>query len=424
MTGVRTLTVVAILALTATSHQVEPVAASGDVLGVATLADTQTTHALIANPHLRGTGSTSSGPGGAPAEALSRFHDLGSLAGPGTPSEATDLNDRGDVVGVTSLPGTQTAHAFIANPRHKGGRLIEITPSQAGSSRAQAINRFGVVAGTLGLGIGPPTPAPDGSQPLLQPFVWEARTGLDVLPLPPGAGGAQAVDINDKGTVLVVGTNATGVGLPVGSYLWNPASRTYTTLPPPTTSVTGPVALAHTLDERGGVAGGLVTQVGEQSWHHTAVVWQPGTLAVQQLPTGGSADTYATDRNENGLIVGWRINATGQSTTAIYWPSANAQPVELPGRVAYRVNDAGQIVGIRNFTGSSAYPFSAVMWEPRRGRTTRLGDNDLGSYVIAVNASGRSAGFAVATRNGNNHNTAGWWGPPRRGDCPRHCSPR
>src|SRR5207249_4424152 len=67
---------------------------------------------------------------GSRAEAVNLFHDIGSIAGPGAPSEATDINDRGDVVGVTSLPGTQTSHAFIMNPHIRGGRLTDIMPSE------------------------------------------------------------------------------------------------------------------------------------------------------------------------------------------------------------------------------------------------------------------------------------------------------
>jgi uncharacterized membrane protein len=354
--------------------------------------------------------------GSSRAEAVSLFHDVGSIAGPGAPSEATDINDRGDVVGITSLPGTQVTHAFIMNPQVNGGRLTDIMPSESRSSLAEAVNRLGIVAGTLGVGLvagtlGPP----EIVSPPVEPFVWGPLTGLDILPLPPGASAAQAVDINDEGRVLVVGTGVTGVGLPrglpVGSYLWDPASRTYTPLPPPDQSVTRPIPLGHTLDEHGGVAGGLVTQVGEQTWQHTAVVWEPGTLVPYQL-TGGGADSFANNRNENGLIVGWRNDAPGGSPTAVYWPAPDALPVDLPGRAAFKVNDAGQIVGIGAFPASSVFPFTAVIWEPGRGRTADLGDKNLGSYVLAVNASGQSVGHAVVAGEGGHYKTACWWDSP------------
>jgi len=131
--------------------------------------------------------------------AYGQFHGIGSLAGPGAPSEANDINDRGDIVGSTALPGTSVSHAFIMNPKTRGGRLVDLTPSEARSSKALAVNRSGMVAGTLGLGLTPtqssaraatlttpPAGSARGSQPLLEPFVWGPR-GLEILPLPPGA---------------------------------------------------------------------------------------------------------------------------------------------------------------------------------------------------------------------------------------------
>lgn len=405
--------------------EVTDVAGRGAVVGVTSLAGTPATRAFLTDPGAGGVrpiGFTASDAGGTASDADGtragtgvRFHGVGSLAGAGTQSEATDINDRGVVVGASAVPGTQATHAFVMNPDAGGGRLTDITPSEARSTRAEAVNRFGVVAGTLGS-------VPGAGLP--EPFVWRSRTGLEVLPLPPGAAGAQAVDINDAGTVLVVGTDSTGVGLPVGSYLWDPAARTYTALPTTGPSGTGPVPIARTLNERGGVAGGLVSPVSEQAWQHTATVWEPGTLVPHTLSSGGTTDAFATDRNEKGMIVGWRTNAPGAAPTAVYWPSADAPPVELPGRVAFEVNDRGQIVGIRAFPTSSAFPFTAVMWEPGRGsrlRTTDLGDEGLGSYVNAVNSSGRSAGYVVAAGGQTPYNAGGWWNPPRRGGCPGSC---
>lgn len=357
------------------------------------------------------TGSTDSaqsprtGPGG-PLLTI-----IGSLAGPGSASRAADLNDRGDVVGTTSLPETATTHAFLMNPETEGGALLDLTPSEARNSQAEAVNQAGVVVGALG-------PAPNGG-PLMEAFVWEARAGLDILPLPPGAATAIAVDVNDRGTVLVVGMTdvpdpaAQGMYIPVGSFLWDPANRGYTRLPLPDPSAVGPLTLARTLDERGGALGGVVTQLDEHSWHHAAVVWEPGTLTPHELSTGGGSDAYATGGNDKGLIVGWRMAARGGPSVAVYWPAHDAEPVELPGRVAFTVNDSGRIVGIRDVAGATKFPFAAVLWEPGEERPTDLGDLGLGSYVFAINAEGRSAGYALAPGDGANYTTAVWWDSPR-----------
>jgi uncharacterized membrane protein len=387
-------------ATTAGSHH-------GVVVRTASFAGTAPAGVFTARPGADGWlgAGTPAGWGGRAGVTASWFHDIGR----GAPSEATDINDRGDVVGAVSVAGGGT-HAFIMNRAVDGGRLVDITPGESRSTRAEGVNRHRTVVGTLG--------APGEPQ---EPFVWNARTGLRVLPLPPGAAGAQAVDVNDQGMVLVVGVNASGMGMPVGSFVWDPVRRAYTALPVLDSSPAGAVAIARTLDERGGVAGGVVTQTGPQTYQHTAVVWQPRTLTPRQLPTGGATDTFATDRNAHGMIVGWRIAVPGGVSTAVYWPTPHAQPVELPGRVAFEVNDSGQIIGVRDLAGSPVFPFTAVMWEPRTGTVTDLGDFGLGSYVLALNASGRSAGYAVTEGSGQYHYTAGWWERPRDRGCGKHC---
>jgi uncharacterized membrane protein len=220
--------------------------------------------------------------------------------------------------------------------------------------------------------------------------------------------------------VLVVGMTdvpdpaAPGMNVPVGSFLWDPADRAYAPLPLLDPSTAGPLTLARTLDERGGVIGGVVTQLDERTWHHAAVVWDPGTLTPHELSTGGGSDAYATGGNDKGLTVGWRMATPGGPSIAVYWTAPDAAPVELPGRVAFTANDAGRIVGIRDFTGAAKFPFTTVMWEPTRGRTTDLGDLGLGSYVFAVDSAGRSAGYVVAPGEGaESHHTAVWWEAPR-----------
>ncbi|MET7712987.1 hypothetical protein [Streptomyces sp. NPDC005407] len=147
-----------------------PGADRGAVVGVTSLAGTPATRAFLTEPGAGGVrpiGFTASDAGGTASDADGtragtgvRFHGVGSLAGAGTQSEATDINDRGVVVGASAVPGTQATHAFVMNPDVDGGRLTDITPSEARSTRAEAVNRFGVVAGTLGSVPGAGLPEP------------------------------------------------------------------------------------------------------------------------------------------------------------------------------------------------------------------------------------------------------------------------
>jgi hypothetical protein len=77
-------------------------------------------------------------------------------------------------------------------------------------------------------------------------------------------------------------------------------------------------------------------------------------------------------------------------------------------------NEDDRIVGIRDFPSTSKFPFTAVMWaRDQEGTTTDLGDFGQGSYVLAVNASGRSAGYFVTAAESGNYNTACWWDSPQ-----------
>jgi uncharacterized membrane protein len=323
------------------------------------------------------------------------LHDIGAFDAPGQPNRAgraEDINDRGDIVGWAVLPDDWTPHAFIMNP-DVSTQLVDLTPLETGGSRADAVNSLGIVAGTI---TGTRNASPGRGA---KPFVWWGLTGLDVLPLPPGAAAARSVDINDAGTVLVVGLMEDGYNWQ-GSYLWSPHTRTYTALPSPSPGrLTSPAAL----DERGGVVGwGYVDDTGNR-----ALAWDPVTLEVHVLP--GDRGSRAYDRNERGVIVGEA--GSHDERAAVYWPDASSRPIELPGVEARAINDAGQIVGSRA-TGATTpnWPYMAMLWEPLRGRTTELGDKSgRGSFPEGINASGRSVGVAADL---SELDTAVWWDPP------------
>ncbi len=67
--------------------------------------------------------------------------DLGTLGGP--TSGATGINDRGQIVGFSTLPGAATTHAFL----YSEGRMTDLGTLAGGNSFAQAVNASGQVAG-------------------------------------------------------------------------------------------------------------------------------------------------------------------------------------------------------------------------------------------------------------------------------------
>jgi len=68
--------------------------------------------------------------------------DLGTLGGP--TSNAWSINDRGQIVGWSTLPGAATWHAFL----YSEGRMIDLGTLAGGNSEARAVNDSGEVAGS------------------------------------------------------------------------------------------------------------------------------------------------------------------------------------------------------------------------------------------------------------------------------------
>jgi len=123
--------------------------------------------------------------GDARAFALRRgvLWDVGTFGG--RTSSATDINDRGQVVGYASFPGDSFSHAFIWE---NGVKKDLGTLAGGRESRAAAINNHGIVVGEAWDAFNRPIP-----------FIYDNR-GMRALFTSPG--GAKAWDINDRGAVV------------------------------------------------------------------------------------------------------------------------------------------------------------------------------------------------------------------------------
>ena len=171
--------------------------------------------------------------------------DVGTLGGEAT--QVTDLNERGQVVGRSTL-ASGSQHGFL----WQNGTITDLGTSSGDFSEAVAVNDSGVVVGQA--------TTSDGAKVAI---VWSqgAKTELPVV----GAS-SQAVAVNNRGQVVVSSFAAAGPGTRyvTKGYRWRAGRLT------PLGTLGGPGANPATLNESGSVVG-ATENTAEQP---RAALWQ------------------------------------------------------------------------------------------------------------------------------------------------------
>jgi probable HAF family extracellular repeat protein len=268
--------------------------------------------------------------------------DLGSLGGQ---TSAHDINDRGMVVGFSSISANNPdlLHAFLWSRRHG----IEDLGTLGGeTSNASAINDHGEV---VGFG-----PLQDESR--IHAFRWTRTLGLRDL----GAGDdSYASDINNGGAI--VGSMDTPQG-DSHAFLWSP-TRGFQDLG---TLAGGETSAAFGINNRRQVVGNSDSSAPGGALH--AFFWSQKS-GMQDIGTLGGASSFASRINNRGEVVGSSntpgTEFPGGPPHAFLWSSPDGiQDLgTLGGPASYSaaddINNRGQVVGTSQLSGPS---FHAFLW--------------------------------------------------------------
>lgn len=270
---------------------------------------------------------------GAAGPARYTVTDVGTLGG--ATSEAFGLSASGQVVGQSETADGRR-HAFLYFPAgyqiratgayvpRRNGRpaLLDLTPGLAGNSKASAINRFNVVAGSADTVTGPRAATWNG--------FFEKMLGPN-----------EAFCINGRGQVGGVGT------------IWQADSGNSQRLAP---AGSGAVFYAYGISDTGDVVGGELFDTTHGTTRPFLRRKTGYETLAQPAAKGSSAAAYAI--NESGQIVG----TNGHE--AFLWQGGKITWLAAAVRasVAYAINDAGEIVGQADVSWRDQ-SLRAVLWE-------------------------------------------------------------
>lgn len=336
--------------------------------------------------------------------------DLGDLPGGRNFSRAYDINDAGQVVGVSGGKGCgigslvpSFAGKFFWDPgraflwEHGSGMVdLGALPGWGNCSEAFAINRSGAIVGASTTSGG------------THAVSW--RTGTAVTDLGDLAGGldrSAALDINDAGQVVGFGVDELGDH----AVAWRRDGEAFKIRLLPRR---GPTSEAFGINNAGVIVGlsKLHENTRNETYPVSATVWESG-VSTSNLETriGHHAYSEARKIDDAGDIVGTMHDSSAGGTVAFLWRPRDGlinlghlrrrEFFSVPHAEANDVNSIGQVVGAST---SQGYPDTAAfIWDEANGMRdlNKMIDRGLGWTLVdatAINDEGQIVGYGE--RNG------------------------
>jgi probable HAF family extracellular repeat protein len=302
---------------------------------------------------------------------LYAVRELGTLGG--ADSDATGINDRGWVVGLSGVSGDQSGHAFL----WRDGAKTDLGTLGGPNSFPIYVADSGLIA------VSAETASPD---PLKENFCLFSYANIP--PTPP-------------------------TGLICRGAFWR--DGVLTALP----TLGGNNGEAFDVNSRGQVAGTAETSTKDptcptpQTLDYEGVVWGPGKEEIQALPPlPGDAVSIAGVINESGQVAGQSgpcISPNGLFFTGVLLPRGviwdKGHTTNLgslggtQGTFPYDIDNEGRVVGQSNLTGDAA--FHAFLWQ--KGFMADLGVlyGDADSIAFGMNDRGQVVGASIAPNFSN-----------------------
>ena len=292
-----------------------------------------------------------------PAGAAYTLIDLGTLGGSG--SGASAINEAGQVIGTSYLPGDTEQHAFV----WENGVMTDLGTLGGSNSYPRYINEAGLVIGISDM----------PGDTYWHGFVWDPINRV-MIDLDPSAGNnySSAIAINEAGQIV----GGSG-GMNNSVFLWENGQIT-ARLNLPAGSSFGPI---DAISEDGLVVGNF-----------PAMVWDPGTGTTTDLSALLGHDAYVNGMNGAGQVIGYYWPQDDASSYhAFFWKKGMSQPEDLgtwggyPYSAPIAINESGEVFVVSNG--------HLLLWDSATGGPlTDLGTLCISCSVYALNEARQGIG--------------------------------